>query len=339
MSNNQIIAALGQMGRKEQFRLITTLEIQPNSTLVAKKTAYTRRAQPHLLQLVRNYDTIQAYIQKKTSDVALAGIIKKTNNALYFEYIDGDSAETLLLDVIIKNDQKRAKQIIKDIFDAIDLFTRPVGEASGGDAPDFLADIKRMQDEKMMRTAILDCNFDNFVYGKKLTLIDYEWVFPATIPSDLIKTRALVMFFERYFDALSFVASPNRPFLQINAHTALLVPEFIASAYKDLLSKEAITRFVNFEHGFQQFVNGRSGQAKTDLQYHTILVNYCRPTMPDSFMHNQNDIRRLEQETSELKEENAELRQKLQDILESRSWKLLQRVQGAKGRLGKLFKP
>ena len=154
--------------RKPHCATITRIEIEGGKKYVLK-LPLSKQAIPHLQKSFAAYPPLAKALGK----VAKPEIYK---DGIRFEYIEGQSLSAALTKAFDEGDKKE----IESLFG---LYKSVIANAQAGDGKLFPID--------------LDANFDNFILGDGLTLIDYEWPAETPIEEGYLYYRTLGLFYRK----------------------------------------------------------------------------------------------------------------------------------------------
>jgi len=199
----QILYVKYNRERYAKYQIKTT--IQSNSIAeecgdtIVVKSALTNEAEDHIQMIFSNYDLLRKNYQR---DV-LAKPISYKKGEITFEYIKGESFETLLLKAVQANDRNEFERIIfsfKEFLYTIagDNYCNYEHIPDGNKAIDVG---KKLEGLKCFTISNIDLNLDNIMLNEhgEIKVIDYEWVYPFPIPINFIMFRAFNSFYYSHY--------------------------------------------------------------------------------------------------------------------------------------------
>ena len=177
--------------RAKEFQLQTIIYEKDGQKFV-KKTALCNEALPHLFKMYNNYANLeQSIINPK---IKLAKIVEKSEKSLTFEYIEGVSYEKKYNQV--SNDKQKLnnfideyKLLIETSFKITNFDSMLVDDNFRKIFGDF--DYSSLDGIKCFDgISNIDMIFSNIIYNDNgIYIIDYEWVFEASLPIDYVLYR------------------------------------------------------------------------------------------------------------------------------------------------------
>ncbi|MFA5324278.1 MAG: hypothetical protein WC373_16505 [Smithella sp.] len=185
--------------RLPEFQMATII-YREDGKLFSKKTALTPKAQEHVRQIYDNFCTLkESWGHVKIADA------KIKDEEIFFEYINGESFNSKLLQSVLKRDKEEFLNLLRkytQFINGLDSFKVDHFKA----CDEFLGIFKQsveLRDVTCLRITNIDLVFDNiFLLGKnEYAIIDYEWVFRFPVPTEYIIYRS-VMYFSRYREYL-----------------------------------------------------------------------------------------------------------------------------------------
>lgn len=229
-----IIYSKFNLHRKKEFQLLTTIE-SDNNFLFSAKTSQRKESENFLNSFFSKYENISA------ANLSIAPVKpqKISDTKVVFEYKNGISLDSLLLDAVIKKDKNKFLGFIEYYLNSIkdnEMTERTFSE-------DFEKIFGACPKKKnaYLQIGCLDLNFDNIIHDEKsgkCCLIDYEWTFDFAVPYKYVVFRALSNFYFRYYSY-----NLNK-FIDISGLYKLAE---ISDDEKEL--------FTRFEYNFQDYVN------------------------------------------------------------------------------------
>jgi GT2 family glycosyltransferase len=181
--------------RAKPFQL-NTIIYEENGQKFVKKEALTPEALSHLKEMKKSYETLQNSITNPK--IKLANIVEESENSLTFEYIQGESFEKRYHQALKESKQEALNllqsyiDLLKHSFEVVEFNAQTMvkeehhtlfGELSYGSFNEELA---------FDNLSNLDLILSNLIFKEEeIYLIDYEWVYPITIPLSYIFYRTL----------------------------------------------------------------------------------------------------------------------------------------------------
>lgn len=163
--------------RQEELRVYTTIW----SDGKVSKTPISAKANEHIKRMVEGSKFDIGKI--KCLDAKLIG------NSLFYDFIEEESCEYMLLDIITQNDKEKFFEFIDEIYDA--LFYNSF-ESDEYATEEFLNIFKVKSDKKFHchEKSQLDVILGNmFLIDDEFIVVDYEWFFDFPIPLEYILFR------------------------------------------------------------------------------------------------------------------------------------------------------
>ena len=163
--------------RQEELRVYTTIW----SDGKVSKTPISAKANEHIKRMVEGSKFDIGKI--KCLDAELIG------NSLFYDFIEEESCEYMLLDIITQNDKEKFFEFIDEIYDA--LFYNSF-ESDEYATEEFLNIFKVKSDKKFHchEKSQLDVILGNmFLIDDEFIVVDYEWFFDFPIPLEYILFR------------------------------------------------------------------------------------------------------------------------------------------------------
>nr|WP_302598824.1 glycosyltransferase [uncultured Cellulosilyticum sp.] len=180
--------------RRDEFKIKTEIFRDEMNEIKARKVALKPDGLAHIKQMSDNFSSLKKIYNSSAEIVAS----KLEGNTIEFSYLEGET-----LDCIINDKFKVGgiEQLIKDIqeykefiyqlsplmsFEPTKEFEKIFGQVT----------LTNMQSHSYSN---VDLIFDNIIIkNDKKYIIDYEWVFPFTIPINYILYRAVNVFLNKY---------------------------------------------------------------------------------------------------------------------------------------------
>jgi len=323
-----IVYAHCSINRKPAYQVIT--RIVNHGGFEVEKLSLTGAASAHVLGLKEKQSDLDRALRGFDSDLKVNKVISTAKNIgrASLEYVHGVNLQDLAIEHIISGDTQRALDVLDAFVNIVDSF--PNISLIPADQPGF-KDI--MGDNyktltKCMSPGVVDLNFDNIIYeqaSSTYSLIDYEWMFSFAIPKKFIISRAFLYFFRRHHQIIRATTSPERQSIELGEN--LLVPSVIYERFKEYFTN--IYEPDKAEACFQRYVFGYT-PSRSRLYRQKITHN---TEMPDNTIESYRSalarIADYEGAGKYLGQQQVEierLQTELGKIVNSRSWKLLERA-------------
>lgn len=227
--SEQAVFVRGSNARKPQFQLVTVIK-QAGSNLTVCKRAANPLSEAHL----QSFGAKRSALMEAGIDCEVANIVKISPSEVVFAFIDGTSLETQL-DAALKDENNKAiKAVFDKAFRVIDSFpTVKMNPTMNNGFKDVFGPYYNIELD-CITPGCIDLNLDNLIeHKRKLTLIDYEWVFDFPVPKDFIKLRLLHhAFLESRTELLKSLSGGQI----IVFNDSLFLPKEIYSLYESLFS-------------------------------------------------------------------------------------------------------
>lgn len=164
-----IFIKYSDVGRKEKYRIGTGIFEEKRKKIVFKK-AMNEKSKEHITRIFDN----KLKLEKAGYNLNLVNSWIK-NEMIFFEYIEGKSLDSIVIDVFFSSGKKSLFNELKKIKKIVDESWTP-------------------------EIANLDMTLDNMIKTEKgdITVIDYEWIHEGEIHKDFIFYRLLEVFYNKY---------------------------------------------------------------------------------------------------------------------------------------------
>lgn len=185
----KIIYAKCSVERKSEYQISTVIENDDN-VLTVKKRAVNTKAIPHIKNM---YNTFKEYDSLNKSDVRLVPCKLESEDTVSFEYINGETFESIISRHIENEDFDnidKAVELLKNII--FDFSDTEIFEFT----PEFIEVFGKYEILKGMKAAKkvnIDMATNNILINNFVNIIDYEWVFGFAIPLKFILYRSLFL--------------------------------------------------------------------------------------------------------------------------------------------------
>lgn len=270
-----------------------TIIYKKSGKLFSQKKALTPKANEHIKTMFNNYITLKHAMQ----DVNIAASELNGEESITIDYSDYPLLESLLYKSIKQKDKNSFLRYIEIYREMVLKQDLTLFETFESDAL-FEKVFKRkvtLRNVQCMKAANVDLTFDNLTYdGKRLTVIDYEWVCHFNLPINYIMFRSVIEFLGKYEKELV-------GFVQVSEIFAILG-----------INEDHINVFKDMETGFQSYVFGENREySSTSKVRNEVIV-----------------LSELENKTIQLEQLSNALNIKLEDLkLEAKSLNQLVEIQ------------
>lgn len=176
--------------RKDEFKICTNI-VKKIDGYIVEKVALTEKGIQHFNEINEFYKNSQKQNEKWFKYCP----VRRIDNKLIFDFIDGQNLESLV-DLYVKNND------FDKVFKTMDLLYEIISDGiieSFNVNEEFLNvfgnhDFELLSNEKSIRFCDIDIILENVVLtkNKKFYILDYEWVFDCTVPISFILYRAIL---------------------------------------------------------------------------------------------------------------------------------------------------
>lgn len=176
--------------RKDEFKICTNI-VKKIEGYIVEKVALTEKGIQHFNEINEFYKNSQKQNEKWFKYCP----VRRIDNKLIFDFIDGQNLESLV-DLYVKNND------FDKVFKTMDLLYEIISDGiieSFNVNEEFLNvfgnhDFELLSNEKSIRFCDIDIILENVVLtkNKKFYILDYEWVFDCTVPISFILYRAIL---------------------------------------------------------------------------------------------------------------------------------------------------
>lgn len=176
--------------RKDEFKICTNI-VKKIEGYIVEKVALTEKGIQHFNEINEFYKNSQKQNEKWFKYCP----VRRIDNKLIFDFIDGQNLESLV-DLYVKNND------FYKVFKTMDLLYEIISDGiieSFNVNEEFLNvfgnhDFELLSNEKSIRFCDIDIILENVVLtkNKKFYILDYEWVFDCTVPISFILYRAIL---------------------------------------------------------------------------------------------------------------------------------------------------
>jgi GT2 family glycosyltransferase len=179
--------------RAKPYQLSTTV-YEENGQKFVKKEALTSEAIHHLKEMKKNYEALQNTIINPK--LKLAKIVEETEKSLTFEYIQGESFEKRYHQALNKNKQEAMKflhnyiDLLKNSFQTVEFHAQQMVTKHHHELFGELSYGSFNQEPAFEKLTNLDLILSNLIFKDgEIYLIDYEWVYPVSMPLSYVLYR------------------------------------------------------------------------------------------------------------------------------------------------------
>lgn len=290
-----------------------------------EKRPLTKNASAHLQKMLSTYENLLG--QKNLADKIKVVKATKSGDNLEFEYIEGVSAELMLIEQISNHDFNGASvtidRLIKIVESLEECKINPV------ENKEYAEIFGSTYNSKLLcaTTGLLDLNLDNVIVDKddKWHLIDYEWVFDFPIPKDLLIERFFYWFLLRYQETFNYIN--DQPMLEIADR--LVCPDFLYKKYAKYI--KGIVRVQKTENHFRKHVMGPRAISKPEIIFFdTPRIRNSAQNGLQELVDQSEKFKRSDRTIKDLKTQLDHITQQNQSILSSRSYKLSRAISNPK---------
>lgn len=335
MIKTQPVFFLSNTDRKDEF-LIETRIWNKDGAFYAEKKAVTDEAQKHLERMFNTYTALSG-VKKLSNVISIVAPAKSPQGNLIFDFIEGISAERVLLEKVLLEDKKGAYYIIDKLFSLIDAL--PSAKVNPNSNPEYVKvfgkTFNKIQDCTTL--GIIDLNLNNVIIDKnnQWHLYDYEWAFDFPIPKQLLRLRFLWYFVYRHREILRYHAQ-RIDSICINKN--IYMPKFLYERYKEVFKDFDDLRLA--ESGFQYYLTGKEDGKLTAFKDGEFAVETASPPVVgiESSINKATEkiaaqLRAERQQRAAAEKQKAALEQKLNAITSSKTYRLASRLASLKNKM------
>lgn len=248
-----VVFARSSIGRKKEFKVITTFERSNGKVQVIKRAAHTE-GRDFLLELPYKTKALsENFKQNKSITVPMAKLSKES---IVFEYLDGPTLDLEFSEALLQRDNDKLVDLFGEVLTCIDSLatskSKPdmnLRELFGNDFED--------SDIEMIDCGYIDFNLDNFVRGPNtLFLIDAEFKYPFGVPKQFVINRLLISYLSRYSHITSTLASEKFPILAVSDN--LFIPKKLWNTFSKRFDN--LQASAKMEAQFQKHYSYTKGQ-------------------------------------------------------------------------------
>lgn len=186
-ADNKILTEFISIQRKDEFRIITSLEKEDGKT-VAVKLPLTEKSKAHLAKM---YDNFKKY--GKIHSFELAECAKSDNSEVSFEYLTGESLMYRLENLIEEKDTDGFYKLLDWYYNRLLEDTKLTSDFYSDEFKSHFGDTKLDMPLHCSPVSNIDMNFDNIIMSASgAKIIDYEWIMEFPVPVEYIFWRNFI---------------------------------------------------------------------------------------------------------------------------------------------------
>lgn len=318
----KILFAQGNLLRKEEFRIQTTIYEEKNNLFV-KKEALSEKAFPHIKNMSKNYQIL------KKNGLNLPKLIKGKKNKIILEYLNYSSIAKLIEISLYEKNFNRVKELANLIYIFINslsqITTNP--NKNEGFIKIFGKNLfKSNKNIQCLKIGIVDLNADNILCDEKnnkFYLVDWEWCFEFPIPLEFILIRTF-FYISLYLQSLLTI-SVNKTFPLYEVLKNFYMPKIFIDKLN--LNPQKLQNFLLIEYHFQKYVNTYALPPNENYFLKKFsLVTSCNFQYQHFSKNESNKEQTIDllNEINKLRNENSQLKNNLSKIQSSKTYKLWQ---------------
>lgn len=251
---HKAVAVRSSIGRKKEFRIITTIENLGNNLCVLKRAAY-----PDALGFLHAIPYKTAKLAEATRGIENLSVpqAKQKGDVVWFDFIDGTTLDEEFAEAMLKRDGNELVNLFGEVIEIIDKLNTTSGKLDSK-AILIFGDMGVNDKAEMLECGYLDFNLDNFIRSESgLCLIDAEFKYDFGIPKQHILNRLVISYLSRYSNLTGTMASEDFPVLEIGRN--LFVPKIIWDVYgtrfKDLTISEESENIFQKHHSYSKGID------------------------------------------------------------------------------------
>lgn len=172
--------------RKKEFRIITSIVENDDKRLVYKRPL-DKQSEEHVKHMYEVYSKDKF----KNSIVKLVPC-KKDDDAVVFEFIEGDTLSTKFEEAVQKEDWEKLLQLVAKIQEIIYSADEKKTFQSSEEFEKYFGSEKELDKYEAAKYMNIDLLPENIIVkDREFYVIDYEWIFSFAIPIKYVMFRAL----------------------------------------------------------------------------------------------------------------------------------------------------
>lgn len=186
-SDSSILTEFISVQRKEDFRIITSLE-KSGGKRVAIKTPLSEKSRAHLEKMHENYKKFG-----KIHGLELAECETAQDGRVFFEYLGGESLLFHLESLLAEEDKSGFYKALDRYYDRLLKDTDLTGDFYTPEFKSHFGNISLDTPLHCAKISNLDMNFDNIIMSENgAKIIDYEWIMEFPVPVEYIFWRSFI---------------------------------------------------------------------------------------------------------------------------------------------------
>lgn len=174
--------------RKKDYQVKTSI-IEENGIKKVTKEALTPKAQPHL-------DKMEAYFKANPKNGKYKNVgLKREGETLVFDFVEGPTFETTLLNLLNEGKYKEFEEKIKEYSNELYKDTELRDDYQTDSFKEIFGKAPLKEKLHVKKDSNIDLIFSNIIESDEETIIDYEWIFDFDIPQEFVIWRGLYYFY------------------------------------------------------------------------------------------------------------------------------------------------
>lgn len=296
----EVVFAKFNRERLPRFQTVTKIVKLDDGSQIAIKEALSEEAKEHIQGMIDFYNLLNS----KYPHIKLVEPTFLSEGSISFPIAKGASLEQLLKNALEKNDKEEFFSLLRRFIEYVDSFVnhRQIEFIPCKDFKHILGNWRINELQDVIDVASFDIIFSNlFLEENNIVQIDYEWVFNFPIPRDLIVSRSIIMFFDKFYFLLDNLKLED-VFIALDLNT-----KFIEYYPKD---KAGLLKYVKgnnyYDHDYCLVPQVRKN------------ISYCI----EELRFTQRNFLDTQLELSRIKSELSWVSYELGEICKSTSWRL-----------------
>jgi hypothetical protein len=322
------IFARSSIGRKKEFKIITTIERQGDKLRFVKRAAYTE-GEDFLLSLPEKTSAM-AEATKDIKSLSVPSANQK-GNTVWFELVSGPTLDQEFSEALFKRNGDKLAELFGEVLGLIDKLDSSRGKIDP-QAKNLFGDFAGDSEAELLDCGYIDFNLDNFIRkANGFYLLDAEFKYSFGVPKQFIINRLVVSYLARYSHLIGTMTSKEFPIIAVGEN--LFIPKAIwdvhGNRFKDLqLAEKAENKFQMY-HNYSKGINLR---IKAEDEWQTLTQS----AFLDVSQQLANLRSALGSQLERYEVTTRELQQTKTDLDKYRNHWLLRRLLGLKKALDKL---
>lgn len=262
--------------RVREFQIETAIyEDERQNHIVGKRPLFPE-GRPHVDAMVKNYNNNKEFFVP----------CEWKDGEVLFPFVQGENYYDLLLDALQKNDKEGVMSVLADYKKLMtELYIQKTPFVSTEEFEAVFGTISAANDYESAKGVNIDLTLDNIILENgRPVIIDYEWVFPFSIPVKFPVYRALFALWVKHASVLSQIMNEDElyEYFEINSMDRVL--------------------FEKMNQNFLRYVEGG------ERSYHNSLKNYRKKSWDISeLMEKQHYLQVFYNEGNGYSEEKSEM--------------------------------